>query len=152
MCFTMSCLSLHAGRYFTCYQKDQLMKAFIMNAYPDTACQRSLAQQLGLTTEQVKVWFANKRTRDRKKALVFPNLQLFWKDLASVCLRKSLVMKLVPPNRRYPVRLSCSERLSGCLYPPMPSKSESFGMFNATCNFTGYNGIVKWRYFSFQIT
>lgn len=73
----MSCLSLHAGRYFTCYQKDQLMKAFIMNAYPDTACQRSLAQQLGLTTEQVKVWFANKRTRDRKKALVFPNLQLF---------------------------------------------------------------------------
>lgn len=70
-------LFLPAGRYFTSYQKDQLMKAFVLNAYPDTASQRSLALQLGLTTEQVKVWFANKRTRDRKRAIIFPNFHLF---------------------------------------------------------------------------
>ncbi|KAH9360842.1 hypothetical protein HPB48_009364 [Haemaphysalis longicornis] len=67
----------HSSRYFTSYQKDQLMKAFVLNAYPDTASQRSLALQLGLTTEQVKVWFANKRTRDRKRAIIFPNFHLF---------------------------------------------------------------------------
>ncbi|EEC11510.1 homeobox protein, putative [Ixodes scapularis] len=65
------------GRYFSTFQKEQLTKAFVCNAYPDTAQQRTLAFRLGLTTEQVKVWFANKRTRDRKRAVLFPELRLF---------------------------------------------------------------------------
>ncbi|KAM7306034.1 putative caudal type homeobox protein [Ixodes scapularis] len=40
------------------FQKEQLTKAFVCNAYPDTAQQRTLAFRLGLTTEQVKVLFS----------------------------------------------------------------------------------------------
>lgn len=67
---------LLAGRYFSAFQKEQLTRAFVLNAYPDSMQQRGLALRLGLSTEQVKVWFANKRTRDRKRA-VFTSLRLF---------------------------------------------------------------------------
>ncbi|KAG0423365.1 hypothetical protein HPB47_000881, partial [Ixodes persulcatus] len=45
---------MDVSRYFSTFQKEQLTKAFVCNAYPDTAQQRTLAFRLGLTTEQVK--------------------------------------------------------------------------------------------------
>jgi len=50
---------------FTAEQKNVLANYFAMNKYPSDAESENLSQTLGITIQQVKKWFANKRTREK---------------------------------------------------------------------------------------
>jgi hypothetical protein len=39
-----------------------------MNKYPSDAESENLSQSLGITIQQVKKWFANKRTREKSNS------------------------------------------------------------------------------------
>lgn len=50
---------------FTPEQKNILANYYAMNKYPADADIENLSHSLGITVQQVKKWFANKRTRDK---------------------------------------------------------------------------------------
>jgi hypothetical protein len=58
---------------FTDYQKKQLDVYFQKNPYPDPRELEDLTQQLGLAEAVIKVWFQNKRSRDKQRKFSHSN-------------------------------------------------------------------------------
>ena len=51
---------------FTQKQRDQLLSFYLINKYPSTQERQTIAESIGISEYQVKVWFSNRRSREKK--------------------------------------------------------------------------------------
>jgi len=75
-CVYDGCCMLQAGKtrtrekYRTVYserQKTQLEQQYVANTYISATQKADIARQVGLTERQVKIWFQNRRAKDRRQ-------------------------------------------------------------------------------------
>ena len=51
---------------FTQNQRDQLLFFYLKNKYPSVQERQTIAESIGISEYQVKVWFSNRRSREKK--------------------------------------------------------------------------------------